>query len=112
MGLVLLRPNLFTLLNDAKAWSLQCLEAGKTNKKTYLLMSIIVAQIKRLGQCLEKDGLLEQIITAVEESLEKCLSILRDRATQGQSENDADILEQLSPSLLPEMEDWDFTVSE
>ena len=46
LGPVPLRPDLLSVLDDAKAWSLRCIEAGETNIKGYLLMCLVAAQIE------------------------------------------------------------------
>ena len=55
VGPVPLQPDLFSVLDDAKAWSLRCIEAGETNIKGYLLLSIFATQIKGLMQGLGLD---------------------------------------------------------
>jgi hypothetical protein len=41
LGPVPLQPDLLPILNDAKTWCLQCIEARETNIKGYLLMCVV-----------------------------------------------------------------------
>jgi hypothetical protein len=41
-----LRPDLLSVLEDAKAWCLRVIKAGETNIKGYLLMSMISARVE------------------------------------------------------------------
>jgi hypothetical protein len=109
MGPVPLRPDLVSVLDDAKSWSLRCLMTGETNTKTYLLMSIVSAQIKGLIKGLGKDELSELLLKAAQEAEEVCLPILKDHAAQGQDDGNVDGIDQMS--LNGQIEDWDFMVS-
>lgn len=108
-----LRPDLLAVLDDAKTWSLRCIEAGETNVKGYLLMCILAAQIKGLMQGLGKDEFPELLVKTAEEAEERCLPMLEEMAAQGQTEGTVDGLNQMSVNMPHElMEDWDFIVSE
>lgn len=111
MGPVPLRPDLFTVIDEAKAWSLRCIKAGETNTKGYLLMSIIPAQIKGLMQGLKKEELLALLMKAAEEAEEVCLRIFEEKAAQGQTRGTVDGLDHTPLNMPPESaENWDFMV--
>ena len=112
LGPILLRPDLFCVLEDAKAWCLRSIEAGETNIKGYLLVCIIAAQIDGLIQGIGEAELRELLVKAVEDAEERCLPVLEGMATQGQTEGNVEWLRQISLNPEPEpMEDWDFMVS-
>ena len=113
LGPVPLRPDLLSVLDDAKTWSLRCIEAGETNIKGYLFMCLVAAQIEGLMRGLGKDEFPELLVKAAEEAEERCLPILEEKAAQGQTEGSVDGLNQTSLNTPPElMEDWDFMVSQ
>ncbi|GIC93745.1 uncharacterized protein Aud_010233 [Aspergillus udagawae] len=74
--LVPLRPDLLAVLEEAKAWCLQVLEAGETNVKGYLLISVVTGQIQGLTRGLRKDEIASLLIQAVEDVGVRCLPIL------------------------------------
>jgi hypothetical protein len=112
MGPISLRPDLLAVLDDAKSWTLQCIEAGETNMKCYLVMSIVDMQIKGLIQGVGKAELGQFLITATEEAEEKCLAILKVKAAQCKADVTMDTIEQMSLETLPQLVgELDFTVS-
>ncbi|KAF2184010.1 hypothetical protein K469DRAFT_784764 [Zopfia rhizophila CBS 207.26] len=109
-----LRPDLLSVLDDAKAWCLRVIKAGETNVKGYLLMSVVSAQIEGLMRGLGKDEVAELLAKAVENVEERCLPILEEMAAaQGQGEGAVDGLQQVSLATPVEaMEDWGFMISD
>ncbi|KAL4908080.1 hypothetical protein BDW74DRAFT_189360 [Aspergillus multicolor] len=76
------RPDLLSVLDDAKAWCLRVIEAGETSVKGYLLISLVVAQVKGMMDGL-RDGderMRDVLVKAVEEVAEVCLPILERMA--------------------------------
>ncbi|KAK0384093.1 hypothetical protein NLU13_8182 [Sarocladium strictum] len=116
LGPAMLRPDLFSVLNEAKAWCLRALEAGETNVKGYLLMSLVAAQIEGLMRGLGKAELSELMIKAAENVEEICWPILRGiHAALGQEDGTAetgaelDLQQQLlNPPGQAMEEDWGF----
>jgi Fungal specific transcription factor domain len=110
-------PDLFSLIGDAKAWSLRMIKAGETNVKCFLLMSIVYAQMKCRIQGREESAsdLPESqsvMMEATEEAEEICLAILQEMAAQGQPVANLDRIEPMSLSVPSElMEGGDFRVS-
>jgi len=106
LGPALLRPDLLSVLEDAKIWSLRCIDAGETNIKGYLLTSILGAQVQGLIQGVGKDKIPELLVKAGEAVVEKCLPMLQEMAAN------LDGLHQMSLNTPPDVsEDWDFMVS-
>ncbi|OIW27604.1 hypothetical protein CONLIGDRAFT_655445 [Coniochaeta ligniaria NRRL 30616] len=120
LGPAMLRPDLFSVLDDAKAWCLRVLEAGETNVKGYLLMSVVTAQIEGLMRGLGKNDVAELMVKAAENVEEKCLPILRGISAalcqvEGAGEGGAvDGLQQASLAAPGEAmeEDWGFMTAD
>ena len=105
LGPVALRPDLMSILTEAKVWSLRCIEAGETNMKGYLGSCVILAQIQGLLRRVGEDELAELLIKAAEEAEEMALLILEAKA--GGRQSDEDCLSMPFDFL----EDWDLAVS-
>ncbi len=105
-----LRPDLLTVLNEAKVWCLRGIEVGETNVKGYLLMSVVGAEVEGLQRGLDKDAITQLLIRAAENVEEKCLPILKQiAATQGQEQTEEDmLLQELVATPGEVMEDWGF----
>lgn len=107
-----LRPDLLSVVDEVKTWSLECIKVGETNVKGYLLTSLVAAQIEGLTRGLRMDELSDLLVKAAEEVEEICLPILEEMLGQGQTEGTVDGLEQISSKAPPELiEDWDLMVS-
>ncbi|KAG0652185.1 transcription factor lepE [Hyphodiscus hymeniophilus] len=109
LGGIPLRPDLLSVLDDAKTWCLQCIRAGEINVKGYLLICVLTAQIKGLRCGVEKEEIPRLIIKSAEESIEECLPILKGMMTGlvGDGPN-----EMASNNPVGVMEDWDFMMSD
>ena len=106
LGPALLRPDLLSVLEDAKTWSLRCIGAGETNIKGYFLTCTLGAQVQGLMRGIGKDEMPEFLVKAEEAAVAKCLPMLEEMAAK------VDDLHQLSLNTLPDVpEDWDFMVS-
>lgn len=105
LGPVSLRPDLLSVLEEAKTWSLRCIEAGETNTKGYLGNCVVAAQIQGLLRRVGEDELSEMIVKAAEEAEERSLLVLEAKA--GGSPGD-EVPVSMSFDFL---EDWDFMVS-
>lgn len=116
-GPVPLRPDLFAVLENAKTWTLQCIKSGQTNNKCYLLMCIVIAQMRgRVHERNEFEAADSQsvIMKAAEEAEETCLAILQEMAANGQTGADAavDMQDPMSSNIPSEaMQDCDFMAS-
>jgi Fungal specific transcription factor domain len=113
LGPVQLRPDLLTVLEEAKAWTVQVIEAGETSVKGYLLMSVVSAHIEGLKRCLGKDEIAELLLKTAENVVEKSLPMLGEiAAAQGQEDGQHGAANGLrSPPPVDTMEDWNFLVS-
>lgn len=111
LGPVPLRPDLLSVLKDAKVWCLQCIEVGETNVKGYMLMCVFAAHVDGLMQGLGQKEASKLIVKAAEDSWENCLSLLEGIATRGRIGEAADGVQQTSFDTPPDvMEGWDFMV--
>jgi hypothetical protein len=87
-GPVPLRPDLLSVLEDVKTWCLRMIRAGETNIKCYLLMSIVVKQLRTRMQGRDRSedepaGSVSLMMKATEEAEKVCLEILKETAARG-----------------------------
>ena len=81
----LLRPDLLAVVDEAKSWSLRCIEAGETNVKGYLLNCLVAAQIRGLARGLRSGKEFSEVLAKEAEEAEKRYSpLLEDMAGQAQ----------------------------
>jgi hypothetical protein len=109
-----LRQDLFAVLEDAQSLMLRCIEAGETNIKNYLLLSVLSAQIGGLVRGLPRDAFAPLLIQAAEDALTTCVAILEKNATQNRQEDaslDTAVPGQISLDASADgLEGWDFLV--
>jgi hypothetical protein len=112
LGPISLRPDLVAVLEEAKLWCLQCIKSGETSIKGHLLISVIIAQINALRRGENKNKIPSTLAKAAEDSVETCLSLLKEMVPLGQVEGNASGVENMSlPTSFEGTEDWDFMVS-
>jgi hypothetical protein len=103
-----IRPDLINIVEDAADWYLQCIRAGETGIKGYMLLSILSTQIGAIKRNVSKDDMPLLIIKAAETGSDRCLPVLEQLAGCRQSNDTVDPFEnidfQQSAGLL---EDWD-----
>lgn len=105
-----LRPDLLSVLQEAKQWCLRVMEAGETSVMGYLLISLIAADVQGIMAGFGEDKIPELLVKAVEEVGQKCLPILEQMAAvQDQSTEVAAELHRAMPTDITE--EWDFMVS-
>ena len=105
------RPDVAQTLNEAKSWALQCIKAGETNVKGYLLIRLIAAQIEALSRREKTSAIPPLLAKAAKDALDTCVPILEEAAGQLQSQRHHESLPEV-PSVIPvEIEDWDLMVS-
>jgi hypothetical protein len=105
LGPVSIRPDLLSVIQDAKALSLQCIKIGETNIKGYLFISLVSTQLDALMQGVSESELPKLLIKAAEEAEDKCLSILEPLAAKGQNEKIGEATEPESSTSLPDISD-------
>ncbi|RHZ66344.1 fungal specific transcription factor domain-containing protein [Aspergillus thermomutatus] len=106
-----LRPDLLSVLEDARAWCLRVIKAGETNVKGYLLMSIVSAQVEGLMRGLGEKEVARLMVKAVENVGEKCLPMLEEMAASIQEQRGG-IVDEIQQSMAVEMmKDWNILVS-
>jgi hypothetical protein len=104
-----IRSDLMGVMEDARAWNLQCIEAGETSVKGLLTLSIVLGHIKNIMQNASKEETIQGVIRAGEEAENEALVVLES------------ILAQLEPQSAEQESlgqgfdftgDWDMTVSD
>ncbi|KAJ5613194.1 hypothetical protein N7510_006388 [Penicillium lagena] len=123
LGLVPVRRDLLCVIEDYKNWYLKCMEAGETNTKGYLVTCLVYTQINALMMGASKEKLPYMLLQAAEDAMSVCLSILEDKAGEGQDNgvefdisNDLDVDGMLDllgdwTVMMPESQ-FDFGISE
>jgi hypothetical protein len=116
LGPVPLRPDLVSVLEDAKKWCLQVIESGETNVKGYLLVNMVAAQIEGLKRGLGTEEVAKLLIETVEDVAKTCLPKLQEMMAATPAQNPkvaaAEGFEQASLSATADkMDDWNFMVS-
>ncbi|KAF5599581.1 hypothetical protein FPANT_3273 [Fusarium pseudoanthophilum] len=99
------RPDLLKVMEDSKAWNLRTIEAGETNMKGYLMLSILMAQIMGIMRHLSEAEVVELIMKAGEEAMQDALGVFESFLVQLQPEG-AEI-QDLQEIDLSFMNDWD-----
>lgn len=80
LGPVNLRKDQLEILRDTREWHLRCIETGEVSCKGYLCVCLLAAQIEGLMRGLSKPDLINILVNAAEDALEKVLPILEERA--------------------------------
>ena len=100
------------MLEEAKRWSLQCINAGESNCKGYLFISMISAQITGLSRGLSKEELSEHIAKAGRDAEAQILAVMEEKVAEVQPVDSSDGMNDVPIENIPDiMEDWDFMVS-
>ncbi|KAF3003501.1 hypothetical protein E8E13_004646 [Curvularia kusanoi] len=105
---VSIRPDLIGLVEDAADWYLNCVRAGETGIKGYMLLSILSAQIDALKRGVSQEEMPPILVRASESASETCLPLLEELAGEKQSTEDADPFAEMDfqgPAGMSE--DWD-----
>ncbi|XHG06286.1 hypothetical protein AWENTII_009491 [Aspergillus wentii] len=113
LGPVPLRRDLLSVLDDGRKWALRSIEVGQVNVKGYLFLSVICEQVGGLMRGLPESQFPELLTKAAEDVLERCVSILEDRVSQGKGEEDIGIhldgIDDIPADTLPDLiGDWSF----
>jgi hypothetical protein len=111
LGPVSVRPDLLSVLEEAKIWTRRTVEAGETNIKGFLLMCVMTAQIEGLMNGLSDNERAEGLVRAAEYSIETCLPMLEEMAAALRRDAGSKELQGLQLDTPDDMEDWSFTVS-
>ena len=112
LGPMTLRPDLLAVLSESRDWSFECIQAGETNMKGYLLNCLLTAYLDGLVRGLRKDELSDLLIKTAEDAETRCSAILEQMAANNQSGSNLNAPLPLSPdSLVDPMSEWDYMVS-
>ncbi|RBR15679.1 hypothetical protein FVER53590_13336 [Fusarium verticillioides] len=99
------RPDFLKVMEDSKSWNLRTIEAGETNIKGYLMLSILMAQIMGIMRHLSEAEIVELIMKAGEEAMQDALVVFESFLAQLQAEGtETQDLQEIDLSF---MNDWD-----
>ncbi|PTB69518.1 hypothetical protein BBK36DRAFT_1110786 [Trichoderma citrinoviride] len=109
-----LRADLMSVIKESREWCLRSIEVGETNVKGYLVSSVILAHLEALTRGLDPQQLPPVFIKAAEESVEKSLAILEEKAGGQGQDRAVDAREEMDMvgNIRPQSPDWDFLVSD
>ena len=117
-----LRPDLLSVMEEAKEWLFRCIQSGEKNMKGYLFLCIVSAQIDGLRRGLSKDSveLTALLLEASDGAVDRVLPVMEGILVQ-EREREGTVTE---PTTVPSadsapglqqatfgMQDWDFMVS-
>ena len=105
------RPDVTQTLNEARSWALQCIKAGETNVKGYLLIRLITAQIEALSRREKTSAIPPLLAKAAKDALDACVPILEEAAGHLQNQRSHESLPDVPSVIATEIEDWDLMVS-
>ena len=80
LGLVHVRRDFFSVLEHAKSLTISCTEAGETNIKHYLLLSVLSAQVDGLMQGLPRAASPQLLIDTAKVATATCAKLLEHQA--------------------------------
>ncbi|KAF4857120.1 Hybrid PKS-NRPS synthetase lepA [Colletotrichum siamense] len=102
-----LRPDLMSVMEEARMWCLRVIKAGETNVKGYLLINLVAAQIRSMMRLMKKDEVAGELIKAVKGVEETCLPILEGMAEEvGMDAAGAETIDGILGQLPEPMELW------
>ncbi|KAF5648914.1 hypothetical protein F52700_732 [Fusarium sp. NRRL 52700] len=99
------RPDLLKVMEDSKSWNLRTIEAGETNIKGYLMLSILMAQIMGIMRHISETEIVEFILKAGEEAMQDALAVFESFLAQLQPGGTE--IQDLQDIDLSFMNDWD-----
>ncbi|KAI1444299.1 putative C6 transcription factor [Annulohypoxylon stygium] len=113
LGPGLVRQDLLTIMEEAKTWSWQTIEAGETSIKGYFLASLLAADVEGRMRGLAKESLALFLLKVIEEAEDKCIPKLEEMLAQYQTESTIEELVQLPSNMETDpLGDWDFSMSD
>ncbi|KAM0278889.1 hypothetical protein ACHAO9_011963 [Fusarium lateritium] len=79
-----IRSDLMDVMENARSWNLQCIEAGETSVKGLLTLSIVLGHIKSIMQHASKEETIQDVMKAGEEAENEALVILESLLAQSE----------------------------
>ncbi|KAJ4379788.1 hypothetical protein N0V86_004972 [Didymella sp. IMI 355093] len=103
-----IRPDLVNIVDDAADWYLQCIKAGETGVKGYILLSLLAAQIDALKRDVPKEDIPPIVLKASERAQEQCIPLLEELAGCKQPNEEVDPWVNMDfQQSAGYLEDWD-----
>lgn len=108
-----LRRDLFAILEEAKEWSIWCMEAGETNVKGHVFICLMEAYMQSLAKGLSRDEIGQSLLEATNDALKRGQELLEKMVENEMPEQNPGGSGELSlDDLTPEMlADWQSIVS-
>ncbi|KAJ4290529.1 hypothetical protein N0V90_010746 [Kalmusia sp. IMI 367209] len=107
-----LRRDLLAILEEAKRWSLRCMEAGETNVKGHVFTTLMLAYAQGLARGLERTEIAKSLIEGAQIAEDIGMAILEKMVEQDMPEQNLGGMAAMSLDLTPEMlAGWESIVS-
>ena len=106
-------PTRSTLIDDAATWYLQCMQAGETGIKGYLLFRFLATHIDATRRYVGHAKVPGLLVAAAEQAAQEALSLLEHVVAQTQGGAGVVGTEDFDFQVSPDfMEDWDMVMSD
>lgn len=106
------RRDLFAIIEEAKSWSIWCMEAGETNVKGYVFVCLMRAYTQGLARGLGKAEIARSLVEASDGALQRGMELLERMVEREVPEDQGELghlsLDDLTPEILA---DWQSIVS-
>jgi hypothetical protein len=77
-----LRPDLLSVLKEAKYWCLFSIKVGETSVKGYVVASLLETYVQLLMAGTDKEAIVKNLVQDAEKALEVCIPILEETVAQ------------------------------
>lgn len=87
LGAAPFRPDLLSILQEGRTWSLEGVKAGETNIKGYLVSCVAFAHAEALRRGLQKEEMAKCLVQATGDAADICLPFLEEMLRQEKGED-------------------------
>ncbi|KAJ5715470.1 uncharacterized protein N7483_012651 [Penicillium malachiteum] len=110
-----LRRDLLTVVENSCKWTWKCLQAGETNTKGYLFLSLVNANLEGMMRGIPEDQFPLLYLRAAEEAQATCLAFFEERVGEGEENIQMELagINEMPFESLPNLiSSWDFMIPE
>ncbi|KAJ5701144.1 hypothetical protein N7488_008692 [Penicillium malachiteum] len=114
IGPVPLRRDLLTVVENSCKWTWKCLQAGETNTKGYLFLSLVNAHLEGMMRGIPEAQFPLLYLRAAEDAQSKCLALFEEKVGQGEESIQMELagINEMNFDSLPNLiGSWDFMVT-
>ncbi|KAH8171055.1 fungal specific transcription factor domain-containing protein [Sarocladium implicatum] len=114
-----LRPDLLSVLDDAKVWCLKCLQSGETNVRGNILICVLKTAIDGPLNGIPQTEMTPHLFKAAGDAVAQCLPILEEKAAQYGADVELEMVSSEGAQTSTDKdtpqnmgEEWDFMLSD